>query len=139
MLHQMILLAALLTLSGTGPEASPALVTDLPPWLQGSWSGLGYQIDGQEWPVFLQAEADAKQAYVSYPSLACSGTWTLAQWDHQRGVGEERMLKGVSNCDQGVTLSLQRLSAHQIRVVFYLRWYSDDPLAWAVLTREPEA
>ena len=106
-------------------------------WLRGNWSGIGYQIDGQEWTVRLSAGEELLT--ISYPSLACGGEWDLREVSDHSATGLETILEGIGNCNQHVEVELELIGPDRLLVHYYLRWYdADKPIAFAVLARVGE-
>ncbi len=104
-------------------------------WLKGSWGGTGYQIDGHTWEVALDAtdQADIK---IDYPSLSCSGEWTILQSEKDFILLKENITTGVDRCDQGNEVEVTRINKNEINVEFYLRWFNPDkPIATARLKK----
>lgn len=111
--------------------------TAQPPWMEGAWSGVGHQIDNHEWDVILQV--NHSNVSINYPSLSCSGTWSFTIESESLARGTETILEGVANCDQNVEVQIVPITENRILVHYYLRWYSDEPIAYAVLRKETNA
>lgn len=83
--------------------------------LVGSWSGRVEQSDGQDWPITLvvAASGGSVRAYVSYPTLACGGQWSLGpesktarEWG-----GDEHLSYGTDHCIENGIVHLRLTSA----------------------------
>jgi hypothetical protein len=72
-------------------QISPAPVQKEINWMQGSWTGKGYQIDGDSWDIKLTHSE--KRFTIEYPSLGCVGYWTINQTDKSRIVFTETISK----------------------------------------------
>lgn len=107
-------------------------------WFEGVWEGMGYQIDGQEWKVVLRANSK-NDIIIQYPDLNCGGSWQLISEGNDVLKFKEHITEGVNNCDQGVDITIKKLSETQIKVTFYLKWYSENLIAEAILDKIQEA
>lgn len=105
-------------------------------WLKGQWQGLGDQIDGHRWFVDLDA-TDLKAIQIDYPGLNCGGRWELRNASESSTIGLEILEYGLSNCNQNVEIVIEPLPNDSIKVVYYLKSYSQYPTATAVLSRAP--
>lgn len=103
--------------------------------LNGNWEGIGYQIDGQSWDIALNFE-NKKNISINYPSLACSGIWTLQEVNDGLSIFKEKITVGTEKCDQGCEVYLQKINKKQLKVVYYLRSYDPvNAIAEGTLTR----
>jgi hypothetical protein len=93
--------------------------------LNGKWEGIGHQIDGQSWDIALNFE-NPKDITINYPSLGCSGIWTLEEANGELSIFKEKIMAGTEKCDQGCEVYLQKINKKQIKVTYYLRSY--DPV-----------
>ena len=93
-----------------------------PGWLQGTWYGVGYQLDGRTWDVVL--EVGNRSIEVEYPTLGCSGKWTLSGEDEFQASGTEKILRGKSNCDVTVQLRITLVTRNEINVSYMLNMHS---------------
>ena len=102
--------------------------------INGTWTGVGDQIDGNQWDVVLTAKN--ANVVIEYPSLECGGEWRLAQKPAEDIEFKELILFGVERCDQGVEVHVKKVSKNQLKVVYYLREHDpNQPIATAVLTK----
>ena len=111
----------------------------VPDWIKYDWTGQGYQIDGNEWAVHLSYDSESRQLKIDYPTLGCSGSWSFDLVDGTFCEGDELITKGEDKCDQGVEIRVKMIDPEHIKVEYYLRWFSDDPIAWSVLERSKQA
>lgn len=105
-------------------------------WLQGQWQGMGDQVDGQRWFVDLDA-TDLKSIQIDYPGLNCGGRWELRNASENGTIGMEILEYGLDYCNQNVEIVIEPLPNDRIKVVYYLKSYSQYPTATAVLSRAP--
>ncbi len=50
----------------------------MPPiWINGIWTGIGYQPEGAIWTIKLTADESKNEFLIEYPSLNSSGIWKL--------------------------------------------------------------
>lgn len=129
-------LPACKTTATTTPDAASTSPTNA--WTYGTWQGIGYQIDGANWPMELRHRVGEAAPLVDYPSLSCSGDWRVVKATPTRIDYVERITEGTSNCDLGVRIIVLKVDANQIAVVFKLPSYGDKAIAHALLTREPD-
>lgn len=105
-------------------------------WINGTWAGVGHQIDGKKWKVELEADIDG-EVKVNYPTLSCGGHWEVTEKDKKQLKLAEKITTGKDKCDEGVDVEVKKLSKNQIEVLYYLRWYNGDaPIATAQLKKQ---
>ena len=104
-------------------------------WIVGSWSGTGYQVDEAQWEVELEVDK-CGDITINYPDLYCNGYWT--RLSESEGIVSliETIESGTDNCNQGVEIEIFYMDKKTIEVLFYIDWYSDDPVATAELKRK---
>lgn len=103
-------------------------------WLVGEWKGIGYQIDDQQWEVQLTV-LSAKKLKINYPSLNCHGKWKIVSKTDQVIYLTEILKKGDHHCDKGVEIKLEYKSSNLIMATYYLKTYSQEPIATAQLEK----
>ena len=102
--------------------------------LNGTWTGVGDQIDGAKWDVVLTVKnADIN---IDYPSLKCGGEWRLVKKPETTIEFKELILFGADKCDQGVEVHVKKISNDKLEVLYYLREYDPtNPVATAELNK----
>jgi len=105
-------------------------------WFEGYWGGTGLQVDKQQWEVDLVV-FDVEKPLINYPGLGCSGHWELQQPGKNKLVYKENITEGILSCDQGVEVYVKKRGKNKIRITYYLKSYSEEPIAKAILTRKP--
>jgi hypothetical protein len=106
--------------------------------LKGKWSGIGHQIDGEKWDIALHFKGK-KKILINYPSLGCSGIWTLKEVTNNTtlSIFKEEIIVGTDKCDQGGEVYLEKIDEKQMKVIFYLRSYdTTNPIAEGILYRK---
>ena len=103
-------------------------------WLEGYWEGTGLQIDKQQWEVQLTV-LDIARPMIAYPSLGCSGYWSMEQPGKSKIHYKETITDGFLKCDNGVDAFIKKLCKNKIRVTYYLYSYSEKAIAKAILKR----
>lgn len=92
-------------------------------WLDGNWTGIGYQIDLKEdnqWTIALEIE---KGSYnISYPSLDCSGKWKLTKYSEDQATFIEVIEKNTSTCTNNGKIILSKIDNKRI---LYSYFYND--------------
>ena len=89
-------------------------------WLKGTWKGIGYQTDGQEWETTVDAK-NLKNIKVSYASLLCSGNWKITSQTPNQLILQETIKTGVDKCDQNVKIIIDKTdNPNTIKVSYFL-------------------
>lgn len=97
----------------------PTTETGLPTWVQGSWEGIGYQINlPQTWAIELEVKSP-NNVTVNYPSLDCSGMWEIVGTATDRVEFKEIILNGVNRCVNGGLIIITRVDQHHITYSFF--------------------
>lgn len=105
-----------------------------PKWMQGTWQGTGDQIDGHQWQVALDA-TNLSKVKIDYPDLSCGGKWKIVESSEEGANVRERLTYGLDKCDQNVEVVIEKPSDGNMKLTFFLKSYSPDPIATAVLTK----
>lgn len=119
-----LLLAIFLSISGCSPA---------PKWLAGKWQGIGDQVDGQTWAIVLDA-TDLRSILINYPSLTCGGKWKVESKSKDEVVLRETLAYGQDKCDDNVEVHASKPVNGKMKIQYYIREISDDPLAHSELT-----
>lgn len=103
-------------------------------WMQGTWAGTGYQIDGNTWPVEMQHIG--KRITIAYPSLGCSGWWQIVSINHSNIEFVEHIT--VNNgCDQGGKIIVSHVDEHNISIAWFLpHLFGNKAIAYTVLHKK---
>lgn len=100
-------------------------------WMQGTWEGTGYQAGTKSsWSMRLVVSGDSFS--ISYPSLSCSGYWSLNRTGPGTANFTEHITRGADKCVDGGSVTVGNFG--QSRMQF--RWSSSDDSATATLTRK---
>jgi hypothetical protein len=67
-------------------------------WLDGSWEGVGYQIDALPWTIEVDCNTEKELFLIRYPSLNCQGFWTIESTEMNQVVFREKIAKGEHTC-----------------------------------------
>ncbi len=105
-----------------------------PKWLKGKWQGIGDQIDGMQWQAKLDA-TNLEDIKIEYPDLSCGGNWKMENKTGKTARMVENLTFGEDKCDQGVEMVVEKMSKGKIKVTYFLKSYSPDPIASAILTK----
>ena len=91
----------------------------VPKWLVGEWEGTGYQPDaGAGWKMTIKSDAtNNKMLKVNYPTIPCSGNWTVIETQKDRVVIKEKITEGVQNCVQDETMKVIKIDDRQIVII----------------------
>ncbi len=91
-------------------------------WLEGTWSGKGYQPDAlnqQFWLMKLYYAPGGKDIIVSYPTIPCAGKWTLEKLEKNKAIFKETLTSGFENCIDGSKLVVSYIDNSYVNVSFY--------------------
>ena len=121
---------------GSAWTVDPTGSADKLAWLNGHWEGVGYQIDGKTWKVELRKDKDSKNIKISYPSLGCSGEWTVVKNEKERILLKEKIIEGANRCDQGVDVVLTKVNDTHIAITYFLKSYSENAIAHTLLIKQ---
>ena len=103
-------------------------------WLEGVWTGEGYQSDTRTtWTIRVTVH----DGYfgVEYPNIPCRGTWSVTN-KHSRGASFiESITEGIGRCANGERILLERVSDSEISCKFSHAG-SRVVIATAVLTKK---
>jgi hypothetical protein len=127
MLRKFLILAGFLALTISSHAQAPK-------WLQGNWQGTGDQVDGMKWAVKLDA-TNLGNIKIEYPDLSCGGNWKTENTKGKTANLVEELTFGQDKCDQGVEMVIKKLSKAKVKVTYFLKTYSPDPIATAILTK----
>lgn len=131
-----VLMSLLLSVVCSSWTFHPDGSSDKLAWLNGKWEGVGYQIDGQTWKVELNKDKDKRIIDISYPSLGCSGEWTVVKNEKERVLLKEKITIGADRCDQGVEIVLTKVNDTHVAVTYFLKSYSENAIAHTVLVKQ---
>ncbi|MEW6364171.1 MAG: hypothetical protein AB1714_05985 [Acidobacteriota bacterium] len=122
-------------------ESIPATVqdganTDLA-WLDGTWSGIGYQPAGTVQAFSIKAVLNTQKGtyQARYTSFPCTGSWSILSSDGCQVKFRETIESG--SCDSGTVIVTQLiLIGHPSRYITWTLYTADGALrAWATLKR----
>lgn len=101
-------------------------------WMQGTWSGSAHQPGGDpsNWDIRLTVRGSSY--FVSYPTLGCSGSWSLQASDTGVASFIETISSGQDKCVGTVQVTVGRLGPTRMQVRF--AW--SEGTANATLTRD---
>lgn len=92
---------------------------------QGTWTGTGYQLydmpsEGGEYGSWsVQLKSDRKSVGISYPSLACGGTWQHERSTPLASYFRETISYGREDCiDQGLAVA-SPMDDGRLRIEYY--------------------
>lgn len=89
-------------------------------WLDGNWSGLGYQPSiGTPWDIKLTCNASKKRFIIEYPSLGCQGFWKVKKIEKDRVTFMEKIAKGEHNCLLQGMLVVTKVDENHISYSFF--------------------
>lgn len=118
------------TAPATEPSQSQTAETE---WLNGVWTGDGYQTDTKtRWAVRFTAQDETY--LIDYPDIPCKGTWTLIEKNSRSASFNEVITRGLDQCSNSHVM-VERLSASEISCR-YMHLKSRALIATAVLTKK---
>lgn len=100
-----------------------AKVKTIAPWVNGNWEGSAYQFNTNEnWGMLLSAKSLKNSYIIDYPSLQCSGKWSVLHVTENRIELREKITNGLRYC---VTRGKVVLEKNGDALVFKY-YYPDD-------------
>ena len=82
-------------------------------WLNGTWTGTGYQIDNNEtWTMRLTVTGGKYS--IDYPSLKCGGVWKVMGVGSSVATFREHITYGKDLCTDRGKVTIERLNSSQI-------------------------
>lgn len=103
-------------------------------WLNGTWTGKGYQVDDQTWTIEYVFDSEKAISYIKYPSMNCEGQWKFVKEDDCVYIFLEKISYG--DCDNDVHVYITRIDENHLSVAYFLPAYMKDVVAYAVLTKK---
>lgn len=104
-------------------------------WLKGTWKGVGYQTDGQEWETVVDA-TNLKNIKVNYSGLLCSGDWKIVFQTPKQLILQETIKTGIDKCDQNVKIVIDKTDNPNIIKVCYFLPNQQEKIATADLQKK---
>lgn len=103
-------------------------------WLEGVWTGEGYQSDTETtWTVRLTVQDGIFT--IEYPNIPCRGTWSLTSKNSSGASFTETITQGTDRCVNGERIRIERVSDSEISCKFSHAG-SRVVIATAVLTKK---
>jgi hypothetical protein len=82
-------------------------------WLNGVWTGDGYQTDTKtRWAVRLTVRDETYS--IDYPDIPCKGTWKLIEKSSQSASFTEVITQGLDQCENNSHVMVEKVSASEI-------------------------
>ena len=86
-------------------------------WLDGVWSGEGYQTDTKTtWAVRLTARDETYS--IDYPDIPCQGKWDLIDKNSREATFTEVITHGTDRCENNSHVMVEKVSATEISCRF---------------------
>ena len=106
-----------------GVDAYAALkINSLPKWLEGKWTGVGYQpVGNSTWDIELNYSMTEKFTDINYPSLKCSGKWALTFSNNNRAEFIEQITEGTDRCVELSRIVVTKIDDEYVQV----SWFSE--------------
>ena len=105
-------------------------------WLKGHWVGTGYQYtDGSAWSIDLEYNSK-KNIKITYPSLACSGSFVRTSSNRHKAVFVEKILVGKDVCYDNSKVVITKIDKRFVSIAYFLPDQFSGPVAIAVLERK---
>jgi hypothetical protein len=102
-------------------------------WLNGVWTGEGYQTDTKtRWAAKLTVRDETHS--IDYPDIPCKGTWKLIEQNSRSASFNEVITQGIDQCTNS-HVTVEKVSASEISCR-YTNLRSRAVIATAVLTKQ---
>jgi hypothetical protein len=108
-------------------------------WLNGTWTGTGFQPeapDNKEWTIRLEYAAAARKESIEYPSLRCKGYWTLRQADGRKAEFIEHLTDGKERCQDGSSVVVTKIDDRFVSIAFFVPSVQKGVVAYSVLEKQ---
>ncbi|CAF3745115.1 unnamed protein product [Rotaria socialis] len=108
-------------------------------WLDGVWTGAGYQQEGYIWSIRLTANTEKNEFRIEYPSIGGSGgQWTLIEKDStaDRYTFEERIFPPDGITEDGGRIIVTKVTDNHMSFSYFHRPTFTTATAWSTLERE---
>lgn len=109
------------------------------PWLDGIWSGTGYQKEGVIWTIRLTVDRSCDQYQIQYPSVSeAQGRWILVEEDRasERYVFDEIFDKPNPSLVNLGRVIVTRVTDNHMSFSFFNPSDPQNVSAWSTLQRE---
>jgi hypothetical protein len=103
-------------------------------WLNGTWTGKGYQVDDQTWSIEFKYDNERGVSYIQYPSMNCHGQWKYVKKDDCVYIFLEKISHG--ECDNDIHVYVTRIDNDHLSVAYFLPNVMEGVVAYSVLTRK---
>jgi len=119
-----------------GVDAYAALSRTKPVWLNGMWTGKGFQPNMKDvWSVKFTYNEKGNSAIIKYPSLGCEGEWEMIENRGNQVVFIEKINIGKSKCVDGSKIIVSKIDNNYINVTWVSSQISGVD-AYATLTKD---
>ena len=92
-------------------------------WLKGSWEGTGLQINpsNHTWEIiFAYTPGQELPFSINYPSIPCSGNWTIESHEFHRVVFTEKITEGYFRCADNGKVIVTYVDDNHISFTYFL-------------------
>ncbi len=86
-------------------------------FINGTWTGKGFQDDGSTWTIALVVNKGVFN--ISYPSLNCGGLWTVQKSDSNRMWFIETITYGKGDCISNGRVVITRINEKYITFTWF--------------------
>ncbi len=94
------------------------LKSEHPAWMEGEWSAVGLQVNiPQTWTMELIV--DGKNYEIRYPTLECSGVWTLEGSTQNKAVFTEVVTYGFERCTNGGKIVVTKIDKFHLSFSYF--------------------
>lgn len=107
-------------------------------WLDGRWSGIGFQPSGYEssaWEIEFSYNKITGEAVIVYPTLECAGIWELESADKNLAVFKEQLKTGLDMCENGGKVVITRIDDNFITVSYFYPELYNGVVSFSTLER----
>jgi hypothetical protein len=104
-------------------------------WLDGKWTGTGFQIESKEtWEIEFTSDSKRTLYSIVYPDLDCHGEWRPVSISGYSVTFEEKIKEGDHSCADGGIIVITKVDDNHLSFTYF--WKDGELGAFSTLERE---
>lgn len=107
-------------------------------WLDGSWTGSGYQsaaLNHSVWAINLDYDFENEVIKIDYPDFPCGGYWKLVKADKNKAEFVEYIDNGKTLCNDQGKVIVTRIDENYITISYFLPELMEGVIAFSTLEK----